>query len=1264
MRRMDACVGRGAGWQPAADWRSAWTGFAIGRSVNGWVTASAARPCGPLPQPPGPTSSRPQAASLPYRPLLAIMALTVLTFSLQAQQRNVRHYALVLDDPAVADRFTTREATQSVEALNYRGEIQARQANLKRELAQRKFAVVGAVDTLSNAVFVATTPDRAGELQSLSGVKGVIEMRTMKPRLNAATKLVNAPAAWTAVGGQSAAGQGIKIGVIGSGIDQNHPAFQDPTLSMPPGFPKCTDGHLEDCAYTNNKVIVARSYVRELSVGSSSDSAAVANDSGPDDYSPRDRSGEGTAVASVIAGNQINGPAVPFSGMAPKAWLGNYRVESSPGMPGGGGKSFESVYVQAINDAFNDGMNIVNLSAGTIAIYGPLDTGSVCGQPSGVPCDFLAFNFEKAAQMGMVITVAAGNDGENAYGFFNTGQSGFSLISSPATAPSVIAVGASMNSHVMQPSVSVPGGTSSVQNIAAGTSDAYSAGIDAGVFAGAQPFPAIDASQAGNDGYACSALPAFALYNSVALIQQGNCAFSDKAVNAANAGAVGIIFYMNAAGAATPVETQDSFGNLPLTGPIVMVAQSDGQNLKSYIDGHPGTTVLMDPGGSEMTLAAYNQQAAALYAPGFQPALAADKLLAFSSPGPVPGTLALKPDLVAPGGFDINFGPTSFARNTALQDGYFFGANGLYMATQSFDQSAAMYSSNGYIAASGTSFSAPMVAGAAALVMQLHPNYTAAQIKALLMNSANRTIGTLGDNWGDNVDAVNIGAGRLDVGAAINQTVIAQQTTQNGTNPVSISFGEVTVLPVSARIQITNLGTSPAGLNVAVSDAADANGSLATGLKIGVDRPSLTIGGGGGFAFVTLTLSGVRPLAGEYSGEVRITGANGLSLHLPFLIVVPSGRVNDMIGIQNGQVAPFAEGSFEAVANGDGGALQVKLIDSSGAAVANTPVSFSATPRNGVTLKSVSGHPACTANASGVTCNTDTYGIAWAEVLGGSSAGTATVTAAAASMSIPFDGTILNPPKIASISEAAAGSANIAAGSYISIYGTGLANPSQVGNNTFLGGDANTFLPYPMNLDGVTVSFDVPGAYDGTPSDYNGAAGFFTFVSQAGTQLNVMIPWELQGASSVQVKMNVDGIADSNVVTIPLVQYAPQLFANNGIAAAIDATTYGATPAPVSASNPAHAGDVVELYGNGFGPVYNQPPSGTVAPPNPLPTTKALCTASVGGKDAFVSYCGLAGFPAEYQINITVPAGLTAGNQPVVVSTGGASTKTVMLPIH
>ena len=1184
---------------------------------------------------------------------------------LRAQQRSLRHYALVLEDPAVGERFASRDASHSPAAEAYRTQVRARQADLERQLSSHRFSVAGAVDTLANAVFVATTPGRVGELTSLPGVRGVIEMRRLRPRLSAAITLANAPLAWSVLGGQSNAGAGIKIGVIGSGIDQNHPAFQDPSLPMPEGFPKCTTNYPADCSFTNHKVIVARSYVRQLSVGSSSDPTAVANDSGPDDYSPRDRSGEGTAIASVIAGNQVSGPAVPFSGMAPKAWLGNYRVENSPGMPGGAGGNFESVYIQALEDAVNDGMQIVNLSAGTIALYGPLDTGSACGQSAGVPCDLLASTFEKAAQMGTLITVASGDDGENAYGFYNNGQVGYNLISSPASAPSVIAVGATMNSHILGPSVSLAGGPSALARIPAQMSDAYSADIASGFFSGAASFPVVDAASAGNDGFACAPLPAFSLYNAVALIEQGNCTFNKKASNAADAGAVGIIFYMNTGGAAVPVETQDTDGNVPLFGPIVMLAQSDGQNLKSYLDSHPGSMVLIDPAGTEVSLTAYNQQTASLYPPGFQPAVMADQLLAFSSPGPVPGSLALKPDMVATGGFDTNNGPTTYANTIALQDYLFYGPNGLYMATQSFDPSAPLYSSNGYIAASGTSFSAPMVAGAAALLMQLHPDYNAGQIKALLMNTASQDTFALGDDFGDNVDALNAGAGRLDVGTATQSPLFAQVLTTDGTNPVSISFGAVTSLPVSKQIVVTNLGAQPVSITAETTVVpADAGGLTATGLRAAVSPPKVTILSGTA-TVITLTLTGRVPPADEYTGTVTITGGP-VPIHVPFLVLVPSGIVNDVEAIQFGQVAPYAEGSFETTPNSDGGPLQIKLIDASGVPVANFPVSFAVSPPNSATLKSVSGHPACSPDSSGasVTCKSDSYGIAWAEVFGGPSPGAPTVTATAAGFPVAFTGAVIDAPKITGITESAAGSSSIAAGSYISIYGTSLASPGAVGNNTLLGGDAPRFLPYPMNLDGVSVSFDIPGAYDGKPADYNGAPAFFTFVGQAGTQLNIMVPWELQGANSALVKVTVDGIADSNVFTVPLVPYAPQLFQAGGIAAAIDSTTYAAHPASVSAANPAHAGDAVQLYGNGLGPVNNQPASGAVATFDPLPSTKSPCTVTVGGRNAVVSYCGLASFPAEYQINITVPSGLAPGNQPVVLTVGGVSSKAANLPVQ
>ena len=64
------------------------------------------------------------------------------------------------------------------------------------------------------------------------------------------------------------AGAGIKIGIIDTGIDVNHPAFRDP---LPPvdGFPKVLAAG--DTKYTNSKIIVAKNYTGLLSFGGERD---------------------------------------------------------------------------------------------------------------------------------------------------------------------------------------------------------------------------------------------------------------------------------------------------------------------------------------------------------------------------------------------------------------------------------------------------------------------------------------------------------------------------------------------------------------------------------------------------------------------------------------------------------------------------------------------------------------------------------------------------------------------------------------------------------------------------------------------------------------------------------------------------------------------------------------------------------------------------------------------------------------------------------
>ncbi|MCU1232675.1 MAG: peptidase and in, kexin, sedolisin, partial [Candidatus Solibacter sp.] len=442
-------------------------------------------------------------------------------------QEYTNHYALILKDPAVSARFAGREAVRSAAAESYRQQLVRTHDSVSQALTARAIPMTGSVDVVMNAVFVTATPDRVAELQQLPGVLAVLPMRAVRPSMNRATTLQNAPAAWTALGGQANAGAGMKVGIIDFGIDQTHPALQDSSLSMPAGFPKCTDGHPEDCAYTTNKVIVARVYTRLTGAGSSSTNPAA--DSRPDDYSPRDREGHGTAIASVIAANPTPG-VVTISGMAPKAWLGNYKVYGSPYV---NDYPPESVFIQAVDDAVKDGMDVVNLSSGITATTGALDTGATCGLAVNVPCDPLGLAYENAAKAGVVVVVAAGNNGYDGvtYPAFNT-------ISTPAVAPSVIAVGAVTNSHFFTSTVTVAGGPSTLQNIPGQPGDDPYSPV------GAYAAPVRDVSTVSSDGLGCSGFPAGSLTGTFALIQRGTCNFYTKVDNAFDAGAAGVIMYM------------------------------------------------------------------------------------------------------------------------------------------------------------------------------------------------------------------------------------------------------------------------------------------------------------------------------------------------------------------------------------------------------------------------------------------------------------------------------------------------------------------------------------------------------------------------------------------------------------------------------------------------------------------------------------------------------------------------------------------------
>jgi uncharacterized protein (TIGR03437 family) len=405
----------------------------------------------------------------------------------------------------------------------------------------------------------------------------------------------------------------------------------------------------------------------------------------------------------------------------------------------------------------------------------------------------------------------------------------------------------------------------------------------------------------------------------------------------------------------------------------------------------------------------------------------------------------------------------------------------------------------------------------------------------------------------------------------------------------------------------------------------------------------------GAAAPLTVTLSGTVPKASEYSGVVTLQGS-GITLRIPFMFLVGSGVANN--------VNYVAGTGLEGATGEDLGVLPVvQVTDQYGVPVAGAAVSLSSSQAGSLTFQSVPGEPACSPSTSttAIACPTDAYGFAWVDMVMGTQIATPTITVTAAGVTNQITVYIAAPPAItaAGVLNAADNKAPIAPGSYISIYGTNLVDTDYLVNSSGDMAMLTTSNDLPLVIDGTTVSFDVPSAGISVP-------GYLTFVSPG--QINLQVPWELAGQSSVAIKVSVDdGYLMGNVVTVPLAQYTPSFFAGNGNIAALDAITY----AYIQPGSPAHAGELLSLYANGLGPVTNQPASGAPAPGGPnLASTTTKPVVTIGGQQAQLGFWGLApGYPGLYQLNVTVPAGLT-GNQQVTVSIGGQTSPTVLLAVQ
>ena len=160
-----------------------------------------------------------------------------------------------------------------------------------------------------------------------------------------------------------------------------------------------------------------------------------------------------------------------------------------------------------------------------------------------------------------------------------------------------------------------------------------------------------------------------------------------------------------------------------------------------------------------------------------------DVIASYSSKGPSLVDQVVKPDLVAPGNLIISL----YAPGETLSQQH--PANIVSYSLYQTDGSSA--GSDTYFVLSGTSMAAPMVAGASALMLQKNSNLTPDQIKARLMKTAFKdlvqastvTDETTGETFNEQADIFTVGAGELDIQAALANTDVAPPAFGSASSP-------------------------------------------------------------------------------------------------------------------------------------------------------------------------------------------------------------------------------------------------------------------------------------------------------------------------------------------------------------------------------------------------------------------------------------------------------------------------------------------------
>ncbi len=685
-------------------------------------------------------------------------------------------------------------------AQQYRAALEQQQTSVFTQIQralpgaqlQRRYQIV--FNGLSVALPGVAASAAIARLRAMPGVAAVYPEQRYQLSMYASIPQIGADKLWESrlIGGQKNAGKGIKIAIIDSGIKIDNPFFNPAGFSYPPGYPK------GDTAHTTPKVIVARAYFRP-------DLPPLSGEESPEPGP--EASSHGTHVAGTAAGvantsATIGGLTEVISGVAPRAYLMNYKVFYENDSPFSG-QSFTTESLAALEDAVADDADVISNSWG--------------GRPDVDPrFDPIVIAAEAAVDAGVTVIFSAGNDGPSP-----------STAGSPGFSDKLITVGATTSAKTIASGyvdVTAPDGVpDTLKQVRYGTA-AFGPPIKDNLFG---PAPYLPVVALGVPSLACDSLPAGSLSGQVALIERGICPFSLKVFNAQQAGASAAMIYNSEAGGEALIQMAAGEHADEISIPAISLPRSVGLGLIDWYSKAGGAArVQIDPRARVIDQAP-------------------DVLAAFSSRGPT-FQHSLKPDIVAPG---VNILSSGFADGEGNQKHLGFGI------------------------VSGTSMATPHVSGAAALLKQIHPSWSPADIKSALMSTA------ITDIWLDldhtqPASVLDRGAGRIQVDRAASPGLLFDRP--------ALSFGTISAPPGQpAHATLTVSARNSSGQRQTYTLTTQRSGGADFG--IGVSVPSITIAAGAVARFdVSIDLpAGAAP--GDYQGQVDLQGPGGdaTRLHLP-----------------------------------------------------------------------------------------------------------------------------------------------------------------------------------------------------------------------------------------------------------------------------------------------------------------------------------------------------------------------------------------------